>query len=281
LRTFIARHAAVLLVSFMALLLAACETAPTKIVESNKRDLVQIIEKAQKPLELTPNTVVLDVRSRFDFGLNHVQNSLNFPWENLAEDGHTAEPLRDTHQAALRLSLLGLRPQTPVVILGYGIHGEGEEGRLAWQLLTLGFQDVQISAVEAFRKTMTPNETPPALNEKLWVVNAREDLQISRPDFLNLMDKRPEHTVIINVVTEVKPPAKIPAKTVDWKAFFTQQGRPNSAVDAQLAKLDISKSDRIIVLSNRGVRSAGVTYALLALGYSHAQNFTGGWRSLP
>ena len=267
-------------VGCVALLLAACETAPTKMAVTNKRDLEQVISKAQKPIELTDNTIVLDVRSRFDFGLNHVQNSLNFPWENLSEDRRSGEPLRDPHQAALRLSLLGIRPETPVVVLGYGIHGEGEEGRLAWQLLTLGFQDVQISAVEAFRKTMTPNESPPALNEKVWVVKERDELHITKAEFLNLNDHRPGHTFIINVREDIKPPAKIQALTIDWTTFFTTQGRPNPSIESHLAKLGIGKGDRIILVSEKGVRSAAAAYALLALGYSQVQNFTAGWRSL-
>jgi 3-mercaptopyruvate sulfurtransferase SseA len=249
----------------MLLILSGCTVTPTKTVETTHRDLVQVVEKAQKPLVITEATVVLDVRSRFDYGLNHVQNSINFLWENLAENAQTGEPLRDSRQAAMRLSLLGLRPETPVVILGYGIHGNGEEGRLAWSLLSLGFQDVQVSAIEAFRQTMTPNETPPSLNEKAWDVNPRAELQIGKNEVLNLLDKHDTHVLVVNVGKK-----GVGTKTLDWKNFYTAQGRPNPGVEKLLGA---DKSDRIILVGERGIPSGAATYALLALGYAHVQNY--------
>ncbi len=142
----------------LSLVMIGCSVKPTRVGESNRRDLEQVVTKSQKPVQLTENTVVLDVRPAFEYGLNKIQNSQNFPWQNLAENSQTGELLRDTRQAALRLSLKGVIPQTPVVIVGNGRAGQGEEGRLAWNLLFLGFHDVQVCAVETFRKNMTPSD---------------------------------------------------------------------------------------------------------------------------
>src|SRR4051812_5079547 len=99
--------------------------APTKVGETQTREFVQVMQKAQRPLEISERTQILDVRSSFDYGLNHVQNSLHFPWENLAETRQSGEVIRDKRQAATRLSLLGLTPSSPVVIVGDGSAGKG------------------------------------------------------------------------------------------------------------------------------------------------------------
>ena len=75
--------------------LAGCRATPTKIVETQEREFVQVVEKAHAPLALTGNTVILDARSSFDYGLNRVQNSLHLGWADLAENPRTGEVLRD------------------------------------------------------------------------------------------------------------------------------------------------------------------------------------------
>ncbi len=266
---------------------------PTKVGETQTREFVQVMQKAQRPLEISEHTQILDVRSSFDYGLNHVQNSLYFPWENLAESRQSGEVLRNKHQAAQRLALLGLTPSSPVVIVGYGPAGKGEEGRLAWTLLYLGFQDVQISSVEALRKTMTTQATPPPQNVPEWPLHPREEMQIDKAGFLKWAhDERQRgeaHVYILDVRSPQeylkRPEAKssnpgIDAINIEWTEFFTPQGRPNVRFRHKLGALGISTGNRLLIVSNRGVRSAAVAYALLSLGYGHTQNFTGGWDSL-
>ena len=270
--------------------LCGCQTPPTRVVETGKREFVQVIEKAQRPIEIAENTVVLDARSSFDYGLNRVQNSLHFPWEKLAESQRTGEVLRDKRLAALRLSLLGLRPETPIVVVGYGPAGHGEEGRVAWNLLYLGFQDVQISAIDAFRKTMTPQETVAARNGNTWKVNLRDELQIDKADFLNwakVPSGRPErHEVLIDVRSAKECAHRgngvpdLGALNIEWTQFFTGQGRPDSRFKVKLEAMGIRPESRIVLISDHGVRSSAVAYALLSLGFINVQNFPGGWDSL-
>jgi 3-mercaptopyruvate sulfurtransferase SseA len=270
--------------------LMGCQVAPTKVSTSRERvsDFEQIVAKTEVPVAIGDLTVVLDVRSNFDFGLNHVVNSYNFPWSNLAERESTGELMRDTRKAVLRLSLIGVTPLTPVVIVGYGPAGQGEEGRLAWNLLYLGFKDVQTATVETFRAQMTQNPSPPAQNVKLWKTEPLENLQISKAEFLKQAHDpkgRLENKItIVDVRSEQEYlHSKHPdfqALNVEWKQFFTKNGRPNAKLKERLIAMGIKPSQRLIVISQRGVRSSAVSYALLALGYQHVQNFVGGFSSL-
>jgi thiosulfate/3-mercaptopyruvate sulfurtransferase len=278
--------------AFLLLLLAGCVAQPTKVTETQKREFDLLVDKSSRPIELTDQTVILDARSSFDYGLNRVANSIHFPWDNLAETTASGEVLRDPRKAALRLSLNGLEPQTPVVVVGNGPHGDGGEGRLAWTLLYLGFQDVQVATAETFRKNFTQNPSPPAKNAPVWPVNPRTNLQIDKAEFAKLaQDPRgrlDSRTWIIDVRTDkeyfnkgrVKNAPDINAVHVPWSEFYTEKGRPNSKVKGRLQAVGILPADRVILISNKGVRSGAAAYALLAIGFAHVQNFTFGWNSL-
>jgi hypothetical protein len=51
-------------------------------------------------------------------------------------------------------------------------------------------------------------------------------------------------------------------------------------VKSRLQAVGILPTDRVILVSNKGVRSGAAAYALLAIGFARVQNFTSGWNSL-
>ncbi len=279
------------------LVLVGCQTQPTKVSEVQVRQFDVLIDKTSKPLQLSDQTVVLDARSGFDYGLNRISGAIHFPWTNLAENpSSSGEVLRDLRKAALRLSLNGLEPKTPIVVVGYSIPagGTGEAGRLAWNLLLLGFHDVQVANVEVFRKTLTQNPSPPAKNAPIWKIEEREDLQISPEQFAKLAQdpkgRLESRTFIIDVRSDKEYLNKISHKrghapdinaiNIEWQEFYTPQGRPDARVKEKLKAVGILPNDRIILISQKGVRSGAAAYALLALGFRNVQNFSAGWNSL-
>jgi rhodanese-related sulfurtransferase len=77
-----------------------------------------------------------------------------------------------------------------------------------------------------------------------------------------------------------KPAPDIQAVHIDWKDFFTAEGRPNPMIRKKLNSLNIGRGDRVILISSRGVRSGAAAYALTALGFHRVQNFADGWQAL-
>lgn len=277
--------------AFAGLIMAliGCQAAPTKVVESQKREFTQVVEKTQKPITVGDTTVILDTRASFDFGLNHVRGSILFPWSNLSEDASKGELLKDKRMAAVRLALVGIKPETPVLIVGNGRAGQGAEGRLAWSLLYYGVQDVQVSAVESFRKSMTPSEAPPTQNVSPWTVNPRDEMVVGQERFIvYATHPRTREDGRIRII-DVRSPQEFQKNStnddygtinVEWKQFYTQAGRPDARFKKKLAAVGISPTDRVIVVSNHGVRSSSAAYALISLGFSRVENFIGGWDSL-
>lgn len=280
-----------------AIVMAGCQTQPTKVSETQVRQFDVLLDKTTKPLELSDSTVVLDTRSSFDYGLNRISGSIHFPWENLAEDssGKKGEVLKDRHKAALRLALQGLDPKTPIVVVGYGVPAgsRGEAGRLAWNLLLFGFHDVQTANVEVFRKTFTQSPTPAAKNVPIAKIDERSDVLINGEEFSKLAQdpkgRMASRTFIIDVRSEkeyLNKDEKTPhapdinSINVEWTEFYTKQGRPDPRIVSKLGAVGIGSKDRVILVSQRGVRSGAAAYALLALGFQNVQNFAGGWNSL-
>lgn len=120
---------------------------PVRIVTA--RDLSAALSTAgQRPL-------VLDARPSRDFRAGHVPGSLRVDWRHFSESrpgvasylfGDPAKwGLLAADRASLgdRLRALGLSASRPVVVVGEP-SGWGEEGRVAWMLLTLGHPEVAL-----------------------------------------------------------------------------------------------------------------------------------------
>lgn len=272
------------------IVLVGCQSKPTKITETRSREFDLIVSKSEKPLKLDENMVVLDARPAFDYGLNRVEGSHHLPFENLLENPRTGELLKDKRKLAQRLSLLGLTPEKPVVVIGRGPDGQGEEGRLAWTLLYLGFRDVQTASVNMFRKNLTQAPTPAARNEPPVDLEPNIAMVTSEKDFKRLsadpkyrldnriwiVDVRSEKEYF-NKDPKVKAQPDIRAIHIEWKEFFTDLGRPNGSLRKRLRNLGVGDGDRIIMVSQKGDRSGAAAYALIAMGFKRVENYLSGF----
>lgn len=278
------------------LLLSACQLAPTRVSETMRPEYGEMVAKTSKPIVLTENTVILDARSAFEFGLSHIAGSRSFSWENLAESRESGLLLTDLRKVSHRLALNGLDIHTPVVIVGSGGDLNGSDsaqaspGRLAWSLLYYGFYDVQVVNIDVFKKMLTTRASELIKNVEAKSLSPRTHLEILKPEFgqilKNLGAEAKEKTFVIDVRTEAEIKKDVMAQKypgilkLNWTQFFNNEGRPNSKVLAKLKALDVTSADRIILISNKGVRSGAATFALVALGFGKVQNFTAGWNGL-
>ena len=67
---------------------------------------------------------------------------------------------------------------------------------------------------------------------------------------------------------------------IEWKEFFNSKGRPNISIKKRLQNIGIGPNDRIVVMSNEGLRSGAVTYALTMMGFQNVGNLAAGWKAL-
>ncbi|MBS1969566.1 MAG: ABC transporter ATP-binding protein [Bdellovibrionales bacterium] len=287
------------------LFLVSCAPKPTKVTSETPVVSRKEVQKAK----VTANTVILDVRAPMDFNLSHIPGSVNVAWEDFSRRAPDYRGLieKDLHPIARRLALIGIDPQTPVLIVGKGQLGKGEEGRVAWTLESLGITNIQLANVEDFRERReggaeikNKNFWTPQLNQDLAIgwdelkskiegtsyfpTRARTKalsgapLPIKDLNFVVIDVRSPEEYSIDNL--NKRTPRQFRFYNIDWREFFTENMDPNPAVMKMLNEKGITEMTEIDLISNHGVRSGSVTWALQRLGYKKARNFSGGYEAV-
>jgi thiosulfate/3-mercaptopyruvate sulfurtransferase len=121
------------------MLLAAALTAATAAAAP------VFVEVAEATRLLDAGAAVLDTRSSSDWRAGHVRGSASIDWkdhrEGILRDGRLTA---DTQSLADALGKMGVDDHRPVLVMGAGKDGWGEEGRVFWMLDYLGHADVHI-----------------------------------------------------------------------------------------------------------------------------------------
>lgn len=283
---------------------AGCATRPTvgrsDIGRSPNANLG--LGTAIEPVQIQDDTVVIDARPLFQYSLGHIPRAITLQWDAFTEPEAAQKGVlqKDLFAIARRLANLGISPESKVVVVGSGLQGEAEEWRLAWMLRYLGVANSRAAPLSSFAKRLTL-EVPAAVTVPLWKPVVVDGLRATRTELQGVVNKSGIHKPL-------PPPGKgesiktyklIDARSVDeylgkaglvttsfvpnmdavnipWKEFFTVQGLPNREIVARLLEIGFTPDHRILVFSNKGVRSAAVTLALRELGYPDVANYDGG-----
>lgn len=280
-----------------------CQQKPTLVTTESQTVLAKDV--GVKKI-LTAETVIIDARPAFEFGLNHVNGSLNLNPSELKSPGAEIEGHLDfdLFRSARILSRKGLDPETPVVIIGSGLKGQGEEGLMAWYLNQLGFRKVQTMSMDLLRAQIQPEMERPS--KPLWKPTSQETLmdydefwsllkahgiknQLQRPPIrqglrvgrkieggrLWILDVSDKASTNLNQWIEIEA-----IQHISWKKFYDEKGFVSSRVLQDLRSATMSDKDQILVLSDNGISSGAATYALNELGFKNAKNYPLGLNSL-
>lgn len=232
--------------------------------------------------------VILDVRPAFEFNLAHVPGAINVRWEDFSQPHPNSRGLlqSDLFALARRLALIGIAPDTKVLVLGQGRQGMGEEGRVAWTLKVLGVKDVHTLVHTVYRGRNPVLEAPPVLNKPSWKPQVNENLQIGISEFKKISTAKNTNVVVIDVrsadefaVRNLSQSKKMQARVLNifWQDFFVENNFPRREIVSLLESMKIVKESPIVVISNHGVRSGAVVHALDTLGFKNVRNFSGGY----
>ncbi len=282
-------------------LTAGCATRPTRAIENQERKLEPSAPLAEVTID--EKTVVIDARPAFEYALSHVPRAVPLAWTDFTQSGDGARGVLQADKFALarRLARIGVGPDSKVVVVGRGTAGEGEEGRIAWTLRYLGVKNAAPIPLAYFKGPLTSQAGPPPPLVPIWKPDVEEGLLATREELLAVITKGGAHQPIRVAprddrlrrykIIDVRSPreylgkegiglkAQIPnmdAINIGWKEFFDADGRPNHAMRDQLKQLGFEAHHRIIVISERGLRSAAVTVALKDMGFPDVANYAGG-----
>jgi thiosulfate/3-mercaptopyruvate sulfurtransferase len=282
-----------ILLLFSLGLFVGCQQAPTKVYQTVP---TQVKEAESKEIKITDKTVVVDARPAFEYTMAHLNGAINLRPEDFTQREAPFFGLidKDVFGLARYLARKGISPETPVVVVGRGLKGAGEEGRVAWTLKYLGIPNVQFANIDYFSMPLTSAEAPPREPKVIWKPVLDESLLVSRSEWVRammspradqnstvLIDVRPSEEYLGKVSSpSVKPPPDIGAINVPWTEFFQRNGLVNEAVKSKLQSIGITPERKIMVIANKGIESAAVTLALRELGFTKAANYAGGYVEL-
>ncbi|MCB0391891.1 MAG: hypothetical protein KDD58_11405 [Bdellovibrionales bacterium] len=276
------------------LFFTGCSTVkpPTKIYQSQQLNISGLVEGARSPLVIDDSTFVIDARSQFDYSLSHIPQSISLQWDEFSRPGaiHRGLLNEDLFKVTRRLARKGLGPETKVIVLGNGLQGAGEEARLTWTLLYIGIKNVQFAGLSYFQKApMTNEQSPPKKNAKMWKPNLVSSLISTKEEIRKAMAPASlkGKVYLIDVRSQREYFQKtdggsfdINAINIPWEKFISEVGRPNFKIKKELSSFGVSATDRIITISNQGIRSGAVAAALTLMGYSNVGNYNGGYQML-
>ena len=267
------------------MLTLGCQLKPTVVHEQleNKKIDGSVVES---------KLVILDARPATEYLLSHLQGSYSVQWQDFSQVKAPFQGLLDPDlfYHARRLARYGITPQSQVVVVGNGLRGKGEEGRVAWTLKVLGISNVRISSLSQFSIPFSTQEPPPPANAAIWKPELQNDWLVEKAEFFEKL-KPPRQVVLIDVRPEdeflEKRPSALGKKIRDlgainipWTEFLDEKGEPNSPIQGRLKAIGIDSEKEILVIDNEGVRSGLATFVLRELGFSRARNFAGGYRML-
>lgn len=274
------------ILSILILFSVGCQTPPTKTFETKPNTA-----KDEKAL-IGENTVLVDARPPFLSAIARPSGSIELQWQDFAQKEPPFEGYleKDLFFHARRLARLGIGPGTDVLVLGRGEAGEGEEGRLAWTLRRLGLRNVRFASIDAVNWPLARDQAPARAEVPIWKPQPDPTLEVGRLEALELLKKEANATWVLDVRDpsdylkgpQVFDQLRVTARIINvpWIEFIEARGRPDPSVKQKLAAVGVAPSDRLLVIDEKGVRSATATLVLRDLGFDRATNWTGGYREI-
>ncbi len=247
--------------------LTACAHKPTKAYTTQDIDTLFMQKKLRQPIRVGSKTVFIDARSDFQYAMLHAPQTIHIQWDDFSKNSNRNELKDDLSRVTSRLALLGISPQSKIIVLSGGHSSWLQAGRVAWALLYVGIPDVQLVDQNALGLRYYNVMPPPRPNAPPWSPHPVDRLICTPGELAKLSANPMPHEHVLDLRASRGP--------LRANRFFNKHGRPNVEMVKVLQKSGFDLDDRIVVVSNHGLRSAAVTYALTVMGYRDVGNCTG------
>lgn len=253
-----------------------CQSPPTVVTEQT-----QVLESASgtglpetgENQMLQRDVILLDARPAFASTVSPIRQAQTLDWRDFTR---RVAPRPNSMDADLffharRLARMGIGPDSKVLILGRGVEGEGEEGRLAWTLRYLGVREANFASIEAFRPQLQTYDSTPPKEAPIWKPIPQETLLETRSKLMNrVRTGNPFYLVELTAKDQSIPwPEKMQfgnAQRVKFNhADFLNLAQTNpQALKAQLPDANLE----VVVIDPDGEMAGYGTTVLQNLGYT-------------
>jgi thiosulfate/3-mercaptopyruvate sulfurtransferase len=237
------------------------------------------------------NTIIVDARGEDAASKGTVKGAIATTWQYLARcsDSKAGEEMWGTilpkDELEKNLGAIGLDKNKEIILFATAQNGWGEDGRIAWELMAAGYENVKIvnggydylieSGVESGSPT-TLDAVEVKIDEinETHVINTTE-LETNYDSFV-VVDTRETKEYNGAVLYGETNGGHLPgAKNIKFTDLFNSDTtlKSNEEIQAIFDAAGLNKGDKIVTYCTGGIRSAYMQLILEMLGYENSQNY--------
>lgn len=238
------------------------------------------------------NIIVVDVRGEDEAKKGTVKGAIATTWQYLAtcEDGSAGDAnwgcILDTKRLSERLGELGLSKDKEIVLFSNAEKGWGEDGRIAWELIAAGYENVKIvnggikalkaADVEIVKGAATPEAVKVTVDaiDETHVINTDELKSIY--DECMIVDVRDDKEYNGKTLYGEANGGHLPgAIHIRYTDLFDGDStlKSKEEITKMFEDAGLSKDDHIVTYCTGGIRSAYMQLVLEMCGFENSENY--------
>lgn len=236
--------------------------------------------------------ILVDARGDEAAAKETIKGAIPLMWQYLAtcEDGAAGDEnwgcILDTKRLSERLSEKGLAMDKEIVIFAASQEGWGDDGRIAWELIAAGYEDVKMvdggfAALKAVGlETAKGGAEPEAAEVEVkeidttHVINTAE-LKENYDDYKVVDVRADEEYDGKTLYGEVKGGHLPGAIHIRFTDLFQKDGtlKSNAEITKMFEDAGVSKDDQIVTYCTAGIRSGYMQLILEMCGFENSKNY--------
>lgn len=238
------------------------------------------------------DVIFIDARGEEAAAKGTVQGAIATAWQPLARcaEGASGDAMWGTilplDELSEVLSTMGITPEKEIILFSDGKDGWGDDGRIAWELIAVGFERVKIadrgfSALEAAgvptqkgAEPFTPAEVTVSTLDETHLINTDDLVDIY--DTVRIVDVRADEEYDGEVLYGEKKGGHLPgAIHIRFTDLFDDNNvlKSNEELTAMFEAAGLSKEDTIVTYCTAGIRSAYMQLILEMCGFENSINY--------
>lgn len=283
-------------ISYLLFILLAWSCNKDKISDTLTGDFVSIIDAVELDnIYNNQNVKLIDFRKYEDYNNGHIPGALNIWRNDIENDLYPYKGVMASKQQVEELFReLGIETEDTIIV--YDDRGMCEASRLWWILYNYDFKKIKLlnGGFSAWKKINGQTDTiKPTLERTNFELSSspsmalyvsKDKLQEKLQSNIKIIDTRTIEEYSGEVIKNgAKRAGRIPGSIhLDWSRTINFDGdkklKPVEDLKTIFKKLEIKKTDSIILYCHSGVRSAHTTFVLNEImGYKNVMNYDGSW----
>lgn len=292
------RKLACLLIAALTAGLVGCGASggnsQTKGGETEKKEAFsgEYVVDAAYVKENLDDVVLVDARGEEAANKKTIKGAIPVMWQYLAtcEDGVAGDPnwgcILDVERLSERLSEKGIAQDKEIILFAAAQDGWGDDGRIAWELIAAGYENVKMvdggyqALVDAGLETQKGGANPEKANVKVESIDEThlintDELKANYDDYKVIdvrADEEWEGKTLYGEANGGHLPGAIHIRFTD---LFNGDGtlKSNDEIVKMFEDEGISKDDQIVTYCTAGIRSAYMQLILEMCGFENTKNY--------